>query len=82
MLPAATQGKCEDAELLYERCEAIQKKVLGPEHPGLAATLHNRAEWLHAKVRAEVDIRLSCVDVSTTISGDRLCTLMLVANDY
>eukprot|EP00752_Nemacystus_decipiens_P009200 g8218.t1 len=39
------QGKYTEAEPLYERCQAIQEKVLGPEHPDYAATLHGRA-WL------------------------------------
>lgn len=45
------QGKHDEAELLFERCQAIQEKVLGPEHPGLAITLANRAgNMLEAQV--------------------------------
>eukprot|EP00752_Nemacystus_decipiens_P009503 g8495.t2 len=40
------QGKYGEAEALYERCQAIEEKVLGPEHPHFAATLHSRAALL------------------------------------
>ena len=46
------QGEYVKAGELYERCQAIQEKVLGPEHPSLATTLHNRAVLLQAQVRA------------------------------
>lgn len=55
-LSAEFQGKYAEAERLYERCQAIEEKVLGPEHPSLATTLHNRASLLKAQVRA---IRIS-----------------------
>ena len=45
------QGKYAEAESLYERCQAIREKVLGPEHPRLAATLHSRPGVLEAQVR-------------------------------
>ena len=45
------QGKYEEAEALYERCQAIQEKTLGPEHPSYAATLHSRAGLLEKQVR-------------------------------
>ena len=45
------QGKYEEAEPLYERCQAIMEKVLGPEHPSLATTLNNRAALFYAQVR-------------------------------
>ena len=45
------QGKYAEAESLYERCQAIREKVLGPEHPHLATTLHNRAGLWQAQVR-------------------------------
>ena len=47
-LCAAIQGKFDDAERLYERCQAIQGKVLGAEHPSLAETLGGRA-WLYGR---------------------------------
>ena len=47
------QGKYADAEPLYERCQAIEEKVLGPEHPSLAITLNNRAGLLQAQVRTD-----------------------------
>ncbi|CAN0515401.1 unnamed protein product, partial [Ectocarpus sp. 12 AP-2014] len=37
------QGKYSEAEPLYERCQAIDEKVLGPDHPSLATTLNNWA---------------------------------------
>ena len=46
------QGEYAKAGELYERCQAIQEKVLGPEHPSLATTLGNRAVLLQAQVRA------------------------------
>ena len=46
----AMQGKDAEAELLYERCQAIQQKVLGSEHPSLATTLNNRAALLTRQV--------------------------------
>ena len=46
------QGEYAKAGELYERSQAIQEKVLGPEHPELAATLHSRADLLQAQVRA------------------------------
>ena len=46
------QGEYAKAGELYERCQAIEEKVLGPEHPSLATTLGNRAGLLKAQVRA------------------------------
>ncbi|CAN0337518.1 unnamed protein product, partial [Ectocarpus sp. 12 AP-2014] len=43
------QGKYTDAERLYERCQAIDEKCFGPEHPHVATTLNNRAELLRAQ---------------------------------
>ncbi|CAN0382120.1 unnamed protein product [Ectocarpus sp. 8 AP-2014] len=40
------QGKYAEAEPLYERLQAIQEKVLGPEHPDVATSLNNRAGLL------------------------------------
>ncbi|CAN0413880.1 unnamed protein product, partial [Laminaria digitata] len=40
------QGKYAEAEPLYARCQAIEEKALGPEHPSLATTLNNRAGLL------------------------------------
>ncbi|CAM9231963.1 unnamed protein product, partial [Sphacelaria rigidula] len=39
-------NKFAEAERLYEQCQAIREKVLGPEHFDLAATLNNRAGLL------------------------------------
>lgn len=47
-----TQGKYVEAELLYEKCQEIQKKVLGTEHPSFATTLNDRALLLERQVRA------------------------------
>ena len=46
------QGNFSEAEPLFERCQAIQEKVLGPEHPSLATTLNNRALLSEEQVRA------------------------------
>ncbi|CAN0474349.1 unnamed protein product, partial [Scytosiphon promiscuus] len=43
------QGKYAEAEPLYARCQAIQEKVLGPEHPDYATTLRNRAVLLKSQ---------------------------------
>ena len=40
------QGNFTEAEQLYERCQTIKEKVLGPDHPSLATTLNNRAGLL------------------------------------
>jgi len=42
---AYTGPKQEEAGLLYRRAIAIQEKVLGPEHPDLATSLNNLAEF-------------------------------------
>eukprot|EP00752_Nemacystus_decipiens_P018671 g16739.t2 len=44
-------GKYSEAGPLYERCQAIQEKALGPEHPSLAVTLGNRAGLLKSQER-------------------------------
>ncbi|CAB1119264.1 unnamed protein product [Ectocarpus sp. CCAP 1310/34] len=43
------QGKFTEAEPLYGRSQAIQEKVLGPEHPDVATSLNNRAGLLRAQ---------------------------------
>lgn len=48
----ATQGKYEDAGLLYLRAIEIGEKTLGPDHPDLAARLNNRASFLAEQVSA------------------------------
>ena len=61
------QGKYDEAEPLYERSQAIWEEVLGPEHPDVATSLHNRAGLLEAQVRAArpipVDFAWRPVDV-------------------
>ena len=44
------QGQYGDAEELYKRCQAIQEKALGADHPDLAATLYSRAVLLVRQV--------------------------------
>ena len=39
------------AEALYERCQEILEKALGPEHVDVATTLHERAVMLKSQVR-------------------------------
>jgi tetratricopeptide (TPR) repeat protein len=40
------KGKYDEAELLYRRALAIREKVLGPDHPDVAASLNNLATLL------------------------------------
>ena len=51
-LPVTFQGKYEEAEPLYRRSLAIDKKIHGPDHPDVATTLHNWAKFLNKQVRA------------------------------
>jgi Flp pilus assembly protein TadD len=43
------QGKYDEAEPLHRRALAIREKVLGPEHPEVAASLNNVARDLSAR---------------------------------
>ena len=45
-LSLVIQGKYAAAGCSYERCQAIEEKVLGPDHRELATTLNNRAGLL------------------------------------
>lgn len=45
------QGKVAEAGALYERCQAIEEAVLGPEHLDVASTLHEWASVLVDQVR-------------------------------
>lgn len=47
------QGKFDEAERLYERCQANEEKALGPEHPHLATTLDRRARLLRHQVTTD-----------------------------
>lgn len=47
---ATLQGRYEEAGLLYERSLAIREKALGPDHPGVAQSLNNRAGLLGIQV--------------------------------
>ena len=60
------QGKYDEAKRLYERCQAIYEKVLGPEHPYFAQMLHNWAIMLQDQVRTDTEPS-SAVHVSTTL---------------
>ena len=61
-VPASLQGEWIEAMALFERCQAIEEKALGPEHPELAKTLFNRARLLKAQVRGEGNFQgTSCV---------------------
>ena len=51
------QGEYAKAGELYERCQAIEEKVLGPEHPSFVTTLHGRAGLFKAQVRAGGDVK-------------------------
>ncbi|CAN0453882.1 unnamed protein product, partial [Ectocarpus fasciculatus] len=43
------QGKYDEADPLYLRAIEIGEKTLGPDHPGLATWLNNRAELLRVQ---------------------------------
>ena len=47
-----SQGKFAEAEPLYERSQALNEKIHGPEHEAVATSLNNRAALLHKQVRA------------------------------
>lgn len=44
------KGKCEDADLLYQRALKIQENVYGEDHPEVAVTLINWAKLLETQV--------------------------------
>lgn len=48
------QGKFSEAEQLYESSQAVEEKILGPEHPDVATSLNNRAGLLQDQVRAVI----------------------------
>ncbi|CAM9942619.1 unnamed protein product [Ectocarpus sp. 12 AP-2014] len=52
-LMGRTKGEHEKVEPLFERSLAIHEKSLGPDHPLLAAALHNRGKLLMRQVRAK-----------------------------
>ena len=45
------QGRYDEADGLYLSCIEIQERALGPDHPGLAVSLSNRAGLLRQQVR-------------------------------
>ncbi|CAB1096777.1 unnamed protein product [Ectocarpus sp. CCAP 1310/34] len=47
------QGKYDAAEPLYVRSLAIREKVYGPDHPEVATSLNNRAEFLRHQGKYE-----------------------------
>ena len=47
---STTQGRLEEAMPLRERCLQIVLKVLGPDHPQVAASLNNKAVLLKKMV--------------------------------
>ena len=61
------RDRYSEAEPLYERCQKIEEKVLGPEHPSLATTLGNRASLLQHQVRGDVTFSWWCIDMWTTL---------------
>lgn len=63
----ALQGMNIEAAQLYERCQVIQGKTLGPQDLSLATTLHNRAGLLMRQVNTvrkfnDVSTRSRCAD--------------------
>ena len=71
------QGTFAEAERLYQRCQAIEEKVLGPEHPDLASTLHDRANVLRSQVQASATSSLSCIVTWDTAGGVLLMWLRI-----
>lgn len=51
------QGKYAEAGPLYERSQAVREKVLGPEHPEVAAVLNAQASLLQIQVWLRVTSR-------------------------
>lgn len=56
----SAQGKYADADSLYARSQRIREEALGPDHPGVAQSLNNRAELLRAQVRVYCDTESNC----------------------
>lgn len=55
--PRLLQGKCAEAEPLFQRTMAINEKTLGPDHPSTARTLGGLPDLFRAQVRV---IALCC----------------------
>lgn len=51
--PDSRQGKYDEADRLYVREMEIMGKVVGPDHPNVAAVLGNQALLLQRQVRKE-----------------------------
>ena len=47
------QGSYGEAERLFKRSLAIREKILGPDHPNIASSLHNLARLLESQVRVD-----------------------------
>ncbi|CAM9900520.1 unnamed protein product [Ectocarpus sp. 4 AP-2014] len=77
------QGKYAEAEPLYERSQAIQEKVLGPEHPDVATSLDNRASLLESQGRyAEADaLFLRAIEIDEKTLGPDHPTLATRLNN-
>lgn len=75
-LPYSLQGEYDKAELLYARCQAIQEKVLGPDHPNLATTLNNRAVLLGSQVSGLPRARGDHLQVFECFSHRECCHLL------
>ena len=48
--PLAPQWKYDEASCLYQRCIEIHEKSAGPNHPDVAASVHDKAATLLAQV--------------------------------
>ena len=46
-----SQGRYSEAEPLYQRSLTMREKVLGPEHPSVAASLNNLAGFYYGQDR-------------------------------
>lgn len=66
----ALKGKNAQAEALYERSQAIREKLLGPEHPGVAESLHARAGLLVNQVGANRERDLHKLGTAVLTTGE------------
>jgi hypothetical protein len=51
-MTAGAQSRYAKAEPLYKRSLAIDEKALGPDHPAVATSLENYADFLRATGRS------------------------------
>ena len=72
------QGKYAEAEPLFQRAIAIDKKALGPEHPGLATRLVNLGNLYRVQGKyeeAELLIRRAIAINEKTLGTEHMHTI-------